>query len=159
MVFRWFWGQATIGFDGFWWLSTIAQWRKPLTNLNLRILPKWSPLLPFSHFHFLIHWVLLKFLLQKLKKIQKFQFSDFEPIFTMKGSPDHFCIFYLFFVNDMKHTWCKFHSGPTSSSWLFTEKWKKYTQYLTFLTKKNIWHKIWVILHHPKKVWTKLDQK
>ena len=39
------------------WLS--AQWRKPLTNLELRILPKWSPSLPFSHFHFLIHWVLL----------------------------------------------------------------------------------------------------
>ena len=42
--------------------QTNAQWRKPLTNLNLRILPKWSPLLPFSHFHFLFHWVLLKFL-------------------------------------------------------------------------------------------------
>ena len=24
MVFRWFWGQATIGFDGFRWLSTIG---------------------------------------------------------------------------------------------------------------------------------------
>ena len=24
MVFRWFWGQATIGFDGFQWLSTIG---------------------------------------------------------------------------------------------------------------------------------------
>ena len=44
------------------WHSVNAQWRKPLTNLNLRILPKWSPLLWFSHFHFLIHWVLLKFL-------------------------------------------------------------------------------------------------
>ena len=24
MVFRWFWGQATIGFDGLRWLSTIG---------------------------------------------------------------------------------------------------------------------------------------
>ena len=39
-------------------LSTKALWRKPLTK-ELRILPKWSPPLPFSHFHFLIHWVLL----------------------------------------------------------------------------------------------------
>ena len=30
--------------------STIALWRKPLTNLESRILPKWSPSLPFSHF-------------------------------------------------------------------------------------------------------------
>ena len=30
----------------------IAQWRKPLTNLKLRILPIWSPLPPFPTFTF-----------------------------------------------------------------------------------------------------------
>ena len=47
----------------------------------------------------------------------------------------------------------------TSRSWFFTDKSKKYTRYLTVLTKKHIWYKIWVILHHPKKFWPQLDQK
>ena len=38
-------------------------------------------------------------------------------------------------------------------------KMKKIHPIFDFLTKKNFWHKIWVILHYPKKVWTKLDQK
>ena len=71
--------------------------------------------------------------------------------FTMKGCPENFVIFWCFSVHDMNHMWFEFRSSPTTPSWFFTEKSKKYTQYLTVLTNKNIWHKIWLILHHPKK--------
>ena len=69
----------------------------------------------------------------------------------MKGCPENFVIFWCFSVQDMNHMWFEFRSSPTTPSWFFTEKSKKYTQYLTVLTNKNIWHKIWLILHHPKK--------
>ena len=71
--------------------------------------------------------------------------------FTMKGCPENFVIFWCFSVHDMNHMWFEFCSSPTTPSWFFTEKSKKYTQYLTVLTNKNLWHKIWLILHHPKK--------
>ena len=71
--------------------------------------------------------------------------------FTMKGCPENFVIFWCFSVHDMNHMWFEFRSSPTTPSWFFTEKSNKYTQYLTVLTNKNIWHKIWLILHHPKK--------
>jgi len=70
---------------------------------------------------------------------------------TMKGCPENFVIFWCFSVHDMNHMWFEFRSSPTTPSWFFTEKSKKYIQYLTFLTNRNIWHKIWLILHHPKK--------
>ena len=37
----------------------------------------------------------LSFALVKIeeKKLQQFQFSDFEHILTMKGCPDNFCVF------------------------------------------------------------------
>ena len=71
--------------------------------------------------------------------------------FTMKGCPENFVIFWCFSVHVMNYMWFEFRSSPTTPSWFFTEKSKKYTQYLTVLTNKNLWHKIWLILHHPKK--------
>ena len=71
--------------------------------------------------------------------------------FTMKGCPENFVIFWYFSVHDMNHMWFEFRSSPTTPSWFFRGKIQKYTQYLTVLTNKNIWHKIWLILHHPKK--------
>ena len=38
MVFRWFWGHATIGFDGLWWLSTIGptmEWLHTIVEVYL----------------------------------------------------------------------------------------------------------------------------
>ena len=45
------------------------------------------------------------------------------------------------FVNDMKDTWCKFHSGPTSPSRCFTNE-KKYTKYLIFFKEKYLAHNL-----------------
>ena len=69
----------------------------------------------------------------------------------MKGCLENFVIFWCISVHDMNPMWFEFRSSLTTPSWFFTEKSKKYTQYLTVLTNKNIWHKIWLILHHPKK--------
>ena len=74
--------------------------------------------------------------------------------FTMKGCRDKIVVFWLFSKEDPKFLHAKFQVYLTSPSGFFTDKSKKYTQYLTFSTKKTICHKIWVILHHPKKVWT-----
>ena len=40
MVFQWFWGQATIGFDGLRWLSTIGptmEWLHTIVEVYLEI--------------------------------------------------------------------------------------------------------------------------
>ena len=74
--------------------------------------------------------------------------------FTMKGCRDKIVVFWLFSKQDPKFLHAKFQVYLTSPSGFFTDKSKKYTQYLTFLTNKNIWHNILIILHHPKKVWT-----
>ena len=45
---------------------------------------------------------------------------------------NNFCVLYVFSVNDMKHTWWKFHSYPTSPSQCFTDKWKNTPNNLLF---------------------------
>ena len=40
MVFRWFWGQATIGFNGLQWLSTIGtrmEWFLPIVEVYVEL--------------------------------------------------------------------------------------------------------------------------
>ena len=52
-------------------------------------------------------------------------------------SDSHLCWFWFWWVVFVGYTWCEFHSSPTSPSRCFTDKWKKYTQYLTFFYKEK----------------------
>ena len=86
-------------------------------------------------------------------------FSYFKCKFHNEGLPGEFLCFLGFFLfmtwsihganfivlRPALHDASQTNEKNTPNIWLFWQK--------------NIWHKILVILHHPKKVWTKLDQK
>ena len=57
--------------------------------------------------------------------------------FTMKGCRDKIVVFWLFSKEDPKFLHAKFQVYLTSPSGFFTDKSKKYTQYLTFFDKEK----------------------
>ena len=63
--------------------------------------------------------------------------------FTMKGCRDKIVVFWLFSKQDPKFLHAKFQVYLTSPSGFFTDKSKKYTQYLTFLQTKTFGTKFW----------------